>query len=82
MVIWKILIGLKCIPEKRSKKVLKKQFFLPILRVKINIIQKPLTWVKSSFLDLSDAVFRLKKFFLVKEISRKNYEKYILRSQS
>ena len=65
--IWFVHTNENFIQEKLSKKWLKSSF-LPILRVKINIIQKTMGHSKRSFLDLSDAIFRMKKFLLVKEI--------------
>ena len=41
------------------------------MRVKIVIIQKTIGHLGRSFLDLPDAVFRLKKFLLVKDIDEK-----------
>ena len=73
---------MKILFEKNCLKNGKKISFLPIFRVKIAIIPKTVGQLKRTFLDLPYAVFRIKKFLLVKEILRKNYKKYILRSQS
>ena len=64
-------------PEKGLKGSL-----LPVLKVKIVKIQKTIGHLGTSFLDLLDAVFTIKKILLVEKILMKNYEKYILRSQS
>ena len=64
-------------PEKGLKGSL-----LPVLKVKIVKIQKTIGHLGTLFLDLLDAVFTIKKILLVEKILMKNYEKYILRSQS
>ena len=64
-------------PEKGLKGSL-----LPVLKVKIVKIQKTIGHLGTSFLDLLVVVFIIKKILLVEKILMKNYEKYILRSQS
>ena len=73
----------KFYPRKTLEKGVKKGSFSPILIVKINIIQKTVCLSKIYFLDLSDAVFKIKKNSPWLKRNLENIKKkYILRSQS
>ena len=58
--------------QKNSWKKGYKSIFLPIFGVKMNVIQKTVSHLERYFLDLSDAVFRMKKFVLVHALLMKN----------
>ena len=68
----KIYHKLNIYSRKTRGKKGKKAFFLTIFRVKINLIQKTVSHLERYFLELSDPVFRLKKFVLVHALLMKN----------